>query len=77
MAMIIRNEEHIKYESGRAVVRAEIDVDTIEELPMPAVAGDKEFCQGSTAIVMNNGLLAILNGDGKWINCKGKIIKGE
>ena len=41
MAMTIRNEEHIKYENGTAVVRAEIDVDTLEELPLPAETGGK------------------------------------
>ncbi len=76
MAMIIRNEEHVKYEGGMAVVRAEIDVDTVDELPVPAVAGEKKLCQGSTALVVNSGLLVILNGNGEWVDCKGKKIKG-
>ncbi|MBR5514427.1 MAG: hypothetical protein IKV85_10665 [Ruminococcus sp.] len=76
MAMTIRNEEHIKCEDGVAVVRAEIDVDTVEELPVPAVAGEKKLCQGSTALVIDSGLLVILNGNGEWVSCKGKKIVG-
>lgn len=75
MAMTIRNEEHIKYENGMAVVRAEIDVDTLEELPVPAETSGKKLCQGSTALVIGEGMLAILSGDGKWKNCGGKIVK--
>lgn len=76
MALTIRSEEHIKYENGVAVVRGEFDVDTLDELPMPAEINGKRLCQGSTALVISDGLLAVLTGDGKWRNCSGKIIKG-
>ena len=75
MALMMRSEEHIKYENGKDVVRAEFDVDTIEELPVPALIGEKKLCMGSTALVIKEGLLVILNGSGAWIDCTGTKIK--
>lgn len=75
MALTIRSEEHIKYENGIAVVRAEFDVDTSAELPIPAEINGKKLCQGSTALVIGEGLLAVLSGEGKWLNCSGISVK--
>ncbi|MBQ6945791.1 MAG: hypothetical protein IJN43_15945 [Ruminococcus sp.] len=76
MALMMRSEEHIKYEDGKDIVRVEFDVDTIEELPVPALIGEKKLCMGSTALVIKEGLLVILNGSGAWMDCAGTKIKG-
>ena len=76
MALMMRSEEHIKYEDGKDIVRVEFDVDTIEELPVPALIGEKKLCMGSTALVIKEGLLVILNGSGAWTDCAGTKIKG-
>lgn len=76
MALMMRSEEHIKYEDGKDIVRVEFDVDTIEELPVPALIGEKKLCMGSTALVINDALLVILNGSGAWMDCAGTKIKG-
>lgn len=75
MAVIIRNEEHIKYENGMALARMEIDVDLDSELPIPAQLDGKKLCMGSTALIIKTGRLAILNGSGKWVDCKGVTVK--
>ena len=76
MALMMRNEEHIKYEDGMAVIRAEFDVDTISDLPVPAEVDGKKLCMGSTALIINEGLLVILNGNGVWTDCNGVSVKG-
>lgn len=75
MALTIRNEEHIKYSSGRTVVRAEIDVDTAAELPAVTGISGKKLHQGSTALIITEGKLVILTGNGKWVDCSGNIVK--
>lgn len=75
MALMIRNEEHIKHENGKDVIRAEFDVDTLTELPVPALIGEKKLCMGSTALIIKEGLLVILNGSGVWVDCNGITIK--
>lgn len=75
MAVTIRNEEYIKHSSGMAVVRAEIDVDTANELPTATGISGKKLHQGSTALIIKEGRLVILTGDGKWVDCSGKVVK--
>ena len=76
MALMMRSEEHIKYEDGKDIVRVKFDVDTLTELPVPAEIGDKKFCIGSTALIVKEGLLVILNGSGVWVDCSGASVKG-
>lgn len=67
MAVSIRNEKYVKYmdSSEKAEIVAEIDVDSANELPNGNING-KILHQGSTALIIKEGRLAVLAGDGKW-----------
>lgn len=67
MAVAIRNEKYVKYmdSAENAGIIAEIDVDSAEELPEGTING-KILHQGSTALIIKEGRIAVLAGDGKW-----------
>lgn len=75
MAITIRSEEFIKHSDGVAVVRMEIDTDTIAELPTVNGISGKKIHQGSTALIMSDCSLLIMRGDGKWIDIAGNVVK--
>ena len=79
MALSIRKENFIKYayDSGaeKMAVCAEIDVDTADELPEIDGISGRILHQGSTALIIKEGRLAVLSGDGKWYGVSGEIVK--
>lgn len=77
MAMTVRSEKYIRYAGAKGVseVVAEIDVDTSAELPgIDGIPGIR-LHQGSTALVIKEGILAVLAGDGSWADQSGSVIK--
>ena len=67
MAVAIQNERYVKYmhNSNSAEIIAEINVDSADELPKETING-KTLHQGSTALIIKEGRIAVLAGDGKW-----------
>ena len=63
--MTIRNETFLRFNDNLSEIIAEIDVDTADELPKGTING-KILYQGSTALIIKEGRLAVLAGDGKW-----------
>ena len=59
---------------GRQSIRAEIDVDTADELPETDSISGRILHQGSTALIIKEGRIAILSGDGHWY-INGEMIK--
>lgn len=57
-------------------VIAEIDCDTVDELPAPDSLKGYILHQGSVADIITAGKLAKLAGDGKWYSPTGELIKG-
>ncbi len=73
----LRNERFVKFADDLTtpLVRAEIDVDTRAELPgINGISGIR-LHQGSTALVIKEGILAVLAGDGSWADQSGSVIK--
>lgn len=64
----IGNEKYLRYAGSEGVseVIAEIDVDTSAELPEVDGISGRVLHQGSTALIIKEGKLAVLAGDGKW-----------
>ena len=66
----VRREKFIKFASNspldNSVVRAEIDVDTADELPETDGISGRILHQGSTALIITEGRVAVLSGDGHW-----------
>ncbi len=75
MAYTIRSEEFIKHSNGVAVVRMEIDSDSLTELPLANGISGKKIHQGSTALILDECRLLIMRGDDKWVDCKGDVVK--
>ena len=73
--LTIRSEYFIKYVNGSSEIRAEIDVDTVDELPEVDSIGGRILHQGSTALIIKEGKLAVLSGDGKWYGVLSEIVK--
>ncbi len=59
---------------GRVSIRAEIDVDTADELPETDSISGRILHQGSTALIIKEGRIAMLSGDGHWY-INGEMIK--
>ncbi len=77
MAMTVRSEKYIRYAGANSVseVVAEIDVDTSAELPgINSISGIR-LHQGSTALIIKEGILAVLAGDGSWVDMDGNVLK--
>ena len=74
----IRREKFIKFAGTSpldgSVVRAEIDVDTADELPETDGISGRILHQDSTALIIREGRVAILSGDGHW-HINGEMIK--
>lgn len=64
--LTITNEKFIRFENGTSVVVAELNVDTKAELPEVDDIEGRTLHQGSTALIITEGKLAILGGDDKW-----------
>ena len=59
-----------------SIIRAEIDVDTADELPETDGISGRILHQGSTALIIKEGRIAVLSGDGKWYDVtNGELIK--
>lgn len=63
----IRNEEFIKYENGKSVMRMEIDVDSAEELPETDDFSGRIMYMGSVAWDISTGDFYGLTSSGEWI----------
>lgn len=50
----------------RSCIVADIFVDTSDELPAADGIDDYTLLQGSFALIVTEGKLAVLSGDGKW-----------
>ena len=74
----VRREKFIKFAGNSllddSVVYAEIDVDTADELPEIYGISGRILHQGSTALIIKEGRIAILSGDGHWY-INGEMIK--
>lgn len=64
--MTIRNEMLLKSNGDLSEIIAEIDVDTADELPEIDGISGRILHQGSTALIIKEGRIAVLAGDGKW-----------
>ena len=73
--LTIRSEYFIKYVNGSSEIIAEINVDTSNELPEIDSISGRILHQGSTALIIKEGRLAVLSGDGKWYGISGEIVK--
>ncbi|MDE7097592.1 MAG: hypothetical protein K2O60_00400 [Ruminococcus sp.] len=66
----LRSESFIKHSPEPnekiSIIRAEIDVDTRDELPEIDGISERILHQGSTALIITECEIAILGGDGKW-----------
>ena len=64
--MTIRNESFLRFNGDLSEVIAEINVDTADELPEVDGISGRILHQGSTALIIKEGKLAVLSGDGHW-----------
>lgn len=73
--MTIYNEKYIRYADSEnaSEIIAEIFVDTSDELPAADDIDGKILLQGSIALIITEGKLAVLGGDNKWY-IKGEVI---
>ena len=66
----LRSENFIKHapepNEKISIIRAEIDVDTRDELPEIDEISGRILHQGSTALIIKEGKIAVLGGDGTW-----------
>ncbi len=71
----IRNKHFTKFADNKhtSVIRAEIDVDTVNELPETDGIPGNILHQGSIAYVIKSGEFYVLASDGKWYNSKAEI----
>lgn len=63
----IRNEEFIKYENNKSVMRMEIDVDSAEELPDIDDFSGRIMYMGSVAWDISTGDFYGLTSTGEWV----------
>lgn len=64
----IRTSRFINFtDDGKSIERVELDVDTIDELPDGELNG-VILAHGSTAFIVNEGIMLKLNGSGEWRN---------
>lgn len=62
----IRNEKFYCFNENKSESVMQIDVDTRDELPEINGIDGRILHQGSTALIIKEGKLAVLGGDGKW-----------
>ncbi len=63
----IRTENFLNFTSdGRSEVIAELDVDAASELPAADGLENRILHQGSMALIIGEGKVAVLGGDGAW-----------
>ncbi len=67
----IRNEKFISYNSGRAVVLAEVEMDTAADLPAVNAFDGRTLAKGSIAHDIATGDFYSLNSSGTWVNQTG------
>ena len=75
--LTFKQENFISFDKtgDKSVVTAEIYVDTADELPEIDGINGRILHQGSTALIIKEGKLAVLSGDGKWYGVSGEIVK--
>ncbi len=64
--MTIRNEKFYCFNGNKSESVMQIDVDTRDELPKINEIPGRLLHQGSTALIIKEGKLAVLGDDGKW-----------
>ena len=64
--LTVRSEEFVRYEDGKAVVRAVLEVASPEELPAADGLSGRLLHQGSLAWDIVNGTLYGLTAEGEW-----------
>ena len=64
--LTVISENHITFGETDSVVRANIIVDTADELPTVDGIPGRILHQGSMAVISKQGKVAILSGDGHW-----------
>lgn len=63
----IRNEKFVKFTSnGKSEVVAELDVDTASELPTADGLMNRRLHQGSAALIISEGRVAVFGSNGSW-----------
>ena len=67
----IRNERFISYSSGRAVVLADVEMDSAADLPDVDDFDGRTLAKGSIAHDISTGDFYSLNSSGDWINQTG------
>lgn len=65
MAITIRDEKVLSQADGVKDSLFQFDVDELSELPTEEYAGRK-IHQGSTALVINESNIYVMNGSGEW-----------
>ena len=75
MAITISKEFYVKSVGDLSEIIAEINVDTSNELPEIDSISGRILQQGSTSLIIKEGRLAVLSGDGKWYGISGEIVK--
>ncbi|MDE7365084.1 MAG: hypothetical protein K2N27_09440 [Ruminococcus sp.] len=64
--MTIRNEKFYCFNENKSESVMQVDVDTRSELPEIDGIPGKILHQGSTALIISEGKIAVLGGDGNW-----------
>ena len=72
--MTIRNEKFYCFNENKSESVMQIDVDTRDELPEIDGISGRILHQGSTALIISAGKIAVLGGDGKWY-INGEVIE--
>lgn len=75
--MTISNERFVHFDEtgNRDVIIAEIIVDTANELPETDGISGRILHQGSIALIVKEGRIAVLSGDGEWCDISGKTVE--
>ncbi len=68
----IRNEKFISYNSGRAVVLADVEADAVSDLPAANAFDGRTLAKGSIAHVIATGDFYSLNSSSTWVNQTGE-----
>ncbi|MDE6520672.1 MAG: hypothetical protein K2K91_09525 [Ruminococcus sp.] len=72
--MTIRSEKFYCFNENKSESVMQIDVDTRDELPEIDGISGRILHQGSTALIITEGKIAVLGGDGKWY-INGEVIE--
>ena len=77
--MTINNEKFVQFAENSdgkvSEIISEIIVDTADELPETGGISGRILHQGSSALIVKEGRIAVLSGDGEWCDISGKTVE--